>query len=55
MNWIVILLILAIIAAIFGFGGIVAVATDLARILFYVILVLIVISVVASLFRKGRV
>jgi len=44
LRWAVVFLVIAIIAAIFGFGGIVAVATDIARILFFVFLVLFIIA-----------
>ena len=43
--------IVAIIAAIFGFGGISAAATDIAKILFFVFLVLFVITLILG--RRG--
>lgn len=46
-------LVLAIIAAIFGFGGIAAGATSIAKTLFFVFLVLFIISFVFNLMR-GR-
>lgn len=46
-------LVLAIIAAIFGFGGIAAGATSIAQTLFFVFLVLFIISFVFNLAR-GR-
>jgi uncharacterized membrane protein YtjA (UPF0391 family) len=39
-------LVVAIIAAVFGFGGIAAGATDIARILFFLFLVLFVVSLI---------
>lgn len=45
--------VIAIAAAVFGFGGIAAAATDIARILFFIFLVLFVASLLAGLFRHG--
>lgn len=47
-------LLVAIVAAVFGFGGIAAVATDAAQIIFVVALVLFLASLVMSMFRKPR-
>lgn len=44
LRWTIIFLIIAIIAAIFGFGGIYEAATDIARILFYIFIVLFILS-----------
>jgi uncharacterized membrane protein YtjA (UPF0391 family) len=44
LRWSILFLIVALIAAVFGFGGIAAAATDIARLLFVVFLVLFVIS-----------
>ncbi len=46
LRWAILFLVIAIIAAIFGFGGVVAVATDAARILFFVFLVLFVVALI---------
>lgn len=46
LRWAVIFLVVAIIAAVFGFGGIAAAATDIARILFFLFLVLFVLALV---------
>jgi uncharacterized membrane protein YtjA (UPF0391 family) len=50
LRWTVIFLIIAIIAAIFGFGGIYDAATDIAKILFFIFIVLFLISLI-----RGRV
>ena len=47
----VVFLVIAIIVAVFGFGGVAAVATDAARILFFVFIVLFLITLVVG--RKG--
>lgn len=49
----VIFFVVAIIAAVFGFGGIAAGATEIAKILFYIFVVLFVVSLIFSLFRRG--
>jgi uncharacterized membrane protein YtjA (UPF0391 family) len=46
LRWAVLFLIVAIVAAVFGFGGIAAAATDIARILFFVFVVLFIIALV---------
>ncbi len=51
LRWAVVFLIIAIIAAVFGFGNIAAAATDIARILFFVFLVLFVIMLIFG--RRG--
>jgi len=45
--------VVAIIAAVFGFGGVVAGATEIGKILFYVFVVLFVISLILGLFKRG--
>jgi uncharacterized membrane protein YtjA (UPF0391 family) len=51
--WAVIFLIIALVAAFFGFGGVAGVATEGARILFWVAIVLVVISFIAGMMRRG--
>jgi len=40
-------------AALFGFGGIAAGAAEIAKVLFFIFLVLFVVSLVLGLFRRG--
>ncbi len=54
LSWALTFLIVAIIAALFGFTGIAAAATDIARMLFFIFLVLFVVSLVFGLFRRRR-
>jgi uncharacterized membrane protein YtjA (UPF0391 family) len=49
LRWAVIFFIIAIVAGLFGFGGIAATATGIAQILFYIFLVLFLISLVFGL------
>jgi uncharacterized membrane protein YtjA (UPF0391 family) len=54
LGWAVTFLIVALVAALFGFGGIAAAATDIAMIIFYIAIVLFLISLVWGLFsRRG--
>jgi uncharacterized membrane protein YtjA (UPF0391 family) len=52
-GWALTFLIVALIAAVLGFGGIAGFAVDIAQLIFYVAIILLVISVVVGLIR-GR-
>ena len=54
LRWAAGFFVIAIIAAIFGFGGIATGAADIARVLFFVFLVVFVVSVIAGLTTRGR-
>ncbi len=43
-QWAITFLVIALVAAIFGFGGIAAVSVELARILFFVFIILFIIA-----------
>jgi uncharacterized membrane protein YtjA (UPF0391 family) len=45
-------LVIALIAAVLGFGGIAEGAADIAKIIFYIFIVLFVISLLGKLFRR---
>ena len=51
LRWAVIFLVVALLAAVFGFGGIAGAATEIARVLFFLFLVL---FVVALIFGQAR-
>jgi len=53
LRWALVFLIIAIIAAAFGFGGIASTSASIARVLFFVFVVLFVVSLLAGAFR-GR-
>jgi uncharacterized membrane protein YtjA (UPF0391 family) len=55
LRWAAGFFVIAIIAAIFGFGGIATGAADIAKVLFFVFLVVFFISVVVGLVSGGRV
>ena len=54
LYWAVVFLIVAIVAAIFGFGGAAGTAVEGARILVWIAVVLFVVSLVGGLLRGGR-
>ncbi len=53
LRWAIGFLVLALIAALFGFTGIAAAAVDIAQILFFLFIVLFAIALVVHMFR-GR-
>jgi uncharacterized membrane protein YtjA (UPF0391 family) len=53
LGWAITFLIVALIAAVLGFGGIAGVAVDIAKLIFFVAIVLFAISAVVALIR-GR-
>lgn len=52
LKWAVIFFVIAIIAAILGFGGIAAGAAEIAKILFFVFLIVFVVTLIVSMKRK---
>lgn len=53
-GWAIIFLIVALVAALFGFGGIAAVSVDFAQILFLIAIVLFLVTAIAGAFRGRR-
>ena len=54
LRWALIFLVIAIIAAIFGFGGVAGTAVGIAKILFYVFIAIFVISLLFGLLTGRR-
>ena len=52
LGWAITFLIIALIAALFGFGGIAAAATNFAQILFAIFIVLFLVSIIVALVRR---
>ncbi len=52
LYWAVAFLVIAIVAALFGFGGVASTATEGARMLFWVALILLVLSLIFGLYRR---
>lgn len=53
LYWAVVFLVVAIVAAFFGFGGVAGVATEGARLLFWIAIILLAIAVVGGVIRRG--
>jgi uncharacterized membrane protein YtjA (UPF0391 family) len=53
LRWSLLFLVIAIIAAVFGFGGIAASAVGIARVLFFIFLILFVVQLIVEL-GSGR-
>jgi uncharacterized membrane protein YtjA (UPF0391 family) len=53
LGWALTFLIIAIIAAVFGFGGIAAASVSIAKIIFFVFLILFAVSLIAGLIRRA--
>lgn len=53
LHYAVVFLVVAVVAAFLGFGGVAGTAMDGARILFWVAIVLFVVSLIASLIRRA--
>jgi uncharacterized membrane protein YtjA (UPF0391 family) len=54
LDWVVIFFIIALIAAFFGYSGIAVQSADIAKILFFIFLILFVISLVVRLLSGRR-
>jgi uncharacterized membrane protein YtjA (UPF0391 family) len=53
LYWAAVFFIISIVAAVFGFGGIAASAVGVAKILFFIFLVLFLVSLLAGMLRRG--
>lgn len=54
LNYAAIFFVIALIAAVFGFGGIAAGATEIAKILFFVFLIMTAITFVVGLIKRKQ-
>jgi len=54
LHWALIFLVIALVAAILGFGGIASAATSIAQVLFVVALVLFLVSLLAGFVRRNN-
>ncbi len=55
LYWALLFFIVAIVAAVFGFGGIAAGASTIAQVLFFIFLVLFIVSLIAGGMRRSNV
>lgn len=53
LHYAVVFLVIALIAAVFGFGGVAASAVGIAKILFFVFVIMAVVTFVVGLLRRG--
>jgi uncharacterized membrane protein YtjA (UPF0391 family) len=53
LHWAVVFLVVALVAAFLGFGGVAGTAMEGARLLFWVAIVLLVVSLVVGLIRRA--
>lgn len=53
LGWVLIFLVGAIVAAVLGFGGIAVAFAGIAQVVFYAFLILLAISLLASMFTRG--
>lgn len=53
LYWALMFLVVALVAAIFGFGGIASTATGIAQVLFVIALVMFVVSLLAGFMRRN--
>lgn len=52
LYWAVVFFVIALIAAVFGFGGIAVGAAEIAKVLFFIFLVVFIVSLVIGLMRR---
>jgi uncharacterized membrane protein YtjA (UPF0391 family) len=54
LYWAVVFLIIALVAALFGFGGIAGAAVGIAKVLFFLFVVIFVVTLIMGLARRRR-
>ena len=54
LNWVVTFLVIALIAALLGFGGIAGMSMEIAKVLFFIVLILFVVSLLFGVLFGGR-
>ncbi|MGO9446363.1 MAG: DUF1328 domain-containing protein [Thiobacillaceae bacterium] len=52
LKWAAIFFVIALVAAVFGFGGIAAGAVEIARVLFFVFLIVFLVTLIMGMMRK---
>lgn len=53
LQWALTFLVVALIAALFGFGGIAGISMEIAQILFFAFLILFLVALVSGFFRRA--
>jgi uncharacterized membrane protein YtjA (UPF0391 family) len=54
LYWALMFLVVALVAAIFGFGGIASTATGIAQVLFVIAIIMFAVSLLAGFMRRNR-
>jgi uncharacterized membrane protein YtjA (UPF0391 family) len=54
LDWALVFFLVALVAALFGFGGIAIAAAGIAKLLFYIFLVVFLVTLVMGLSQRGR-
>jgi uncharacterized membrane protein YtjA (UPF0391 family) len=54
LSWVVTFLIIALIAGVLGFGGIAGASIGIAKIIFFIAIVLFLVSLLTGVVRRGR-
>jgi uncharacterized membrane protein YtjA (UPF0391 family) len=54
LYWALMFLVVALVAAVFGFGGIASTATGIAQVLFVIAIVMFILSLLAGFMRRSR-
>ncbi len=54
LNWVLVFFILALVAAFFGFSGVAAESAGIAKILFYIFLILLAVSLLMRILGRGN-
>jgi uncharacterized membrane protein YtjA (UPF0391 family) len=54
LYWAAVFFIIAIIAAVFGFGGVAGTAVGIAKVLFFIFLVLFIVSLLTGVIRRPK-
>ena len=52
LGWALVFLVIALVAAIFGWGGVYAAASEIAKVLFFIFLVIFLVSLITGLARR---
>ncbi|HTK84679.1 MAG TPA: DUF1328 domain-containing protein [Patescibacteria group bacterium] len=54
LNWVFTFLVLALLSALFGFAGLAALSIEVARLLFFVFIILFIVTTLVHLLGSGR-
>jgi len=55
LGWVVTFLVIALIAGLLGFGGIAGISIEIAKVIFFIAIVLFLVSAIFGVVRRGRI